>query len=324
VSSTPEIAVLSYHGWEIDPDLLAADVRALRSAGWSDVSLSALESVIGGRGGRDRFFHVTIDDGAEADADCVAALRALSCPATVFVSLDRMTDAARVEHRRLAASGDVAVEDHTLRHDRAFHYRHIVGFHSAGRVLVTSPERLRLAPGDPVCTYGGELSAPTFTPSPEAREICRAAARASAEPAGSTKWAAGIGEQLVASGLGFRRLGRLCIAGEYESRSAFADRVAGYIDEGRARLRQYLGRPPVAFAFPWWEPSDTADRQLRALGYRMTFSGRGLCRQRSPFGVPRLPVTNALGRPIDPNAIAAVSAPAWRWAREVGRRAVFR
>jgi len=147
-----EVAVLSYHGWEIDPDRLADDVRALRAQGWTSVSLEDLKGILTGERPRaGRHVHVTIDDGAEGDRDCVSALQALSCPVTLFVSLDTMSVAARTAYRDLLSYTDVAVEDHSLRHERAFHYRHIVGFHSAERPLMTSPERMGLVPGDPVC-----------------------------------------------------------------------------------------------------------------------------------------------------------------------------
>jgi hypothetical protein len=326
MSTAPEIAVLSYHGWEIDPDLLAADVKALRTAGWHDVSLGGLEAAFtDGTSVPSRRFHVTIDDGAEGDLECVVALKALSCPATLFVSLDAMTDGARAVHRELAKSSDVAIEDHSLRHNRTFHYRHIVGFHSAESPLVTSPERLGLMVGDPVCNYGGELAAPTFTPDQGAREVCCQAAAVSAERPGTAGWTRSIAERLLKSGFGFRRLGRLCVAGTYESRSTYSHRLSAYLTEGRERLTQWLGRPPVGFAHPWWEPSVTADEQLRALGYRLTFAGRGLCRQRSPMAIPRLFVSNKTPRPIDPQALAGTTeSAARRWAREVGRKAVFR
>jgi hypothetical protein len=57
----------------------------------------------------------------------------------------------------------------------------------------------------------------------------------------------------------------------------------------------------------------------------MTFAGRGLCRQRSPMEIPRLFVNNTTPRPIDPQALAGTpESAALRWAREVGRKAVFR
>ena len=324
--STPEIAVLSYHGWEIDPDRLAADVKALRASGWHDLSLAGVESAVtGGATSHDRYFHVTIDDGAEGDLECVAALQALSCPATLFISLETMSERARAVHRELAKSDAVAIEDHSLRHNRTFHYRHVVGFHSDDSPLMTSPERLGLQAGDPVCTYGGELAAPAFTPDRRARDVCREAASESEQRPGTVYWSRSIAERLLTSGYGFRRLGRLCVAGGYESRTAFNSRLQTYLTEGRERLSQFLGRPPVAFAHPWWEPSGPADEQLRGLGYRMTFAGRGLCRQRSPLEIARLFVSNETARPIDPYVLASPhESVALRWAREVGRKAVFR
>lgn len=322
--TSPEIAVLSYHGWEIDPDRLAEDVTALRERGWRELSLGGLEAAMTGQAAP-RGFHVTLDDGAEGDRQCVETLRRLSCPATLFVSLDLMTEAAREIHRGLASSGDIAVEDHSLAHQRIFHYRHIVGFHSGQAPLLTSPERLGLQEGDPVCTYGGELARPAFSVDPRARELCRGAAVSSRERPGTDAWREELIGQLVASGLGFFRLGRLCVAGTYEARAAFRSRISSYLAEGHARLRGFLGRAPLAFAHPWWEPSRTADESLRELGYRMAFAGRGLCQQRSAFNIPRLFVGNDTPRPLDPYAATAPPVPpATRWARELGRKAMFR
>ena len=324
--TTPEVAVLSYHGWEIDPDRLAGDVVALRERGWRELSLAELEAALTtGQPRSARSFHVTIDDGAEGDLQCVAALRRLSCPATLFVSLDVMTDAARQIHRELAASPDIAVEDHSLAHNRIFHYRHIVGFHSEAAPLVTSPERLGLRDGDPVCTYGGELARPAFAVDARARELCRAAARTTRAPAGTDEWRAEMTASLVASGLGFFRLGRLCVTGTYETRAAFRARVSSYLEKGHSRVSAFLGKPPIAFAHPWWEPSATADESLRVLGYRLAFAGRGLCQQRATFNIPRIFVSNATPRPFDPYADATPTATAAaRWALESGRRAIFR
>jgi hypothetical protein len=321
-----EVAVLSYHGWEIDPDRLADDVRALRAQGWTSVSLEDLKGILTGERPRaGRHVHVTIDDGAEGDRDCVSALQALSCPVTLFVSLDTMSVAARTAYRDLLSYTDVAVEDHSLRHERAFHYRHIVGFHSAERPLMTSPERMGLVPGDPVCVYGGELARRRFFPDPRAIESCRKAAADIRERPGTIQWTNALAERLVASGFGYRRLGRLCGAGTYESREAFSARTSAYLSEGRSRLSSFIGRAPKAFAHPWWEPSPTADQHLADLGYELTFAGRGLCRRRGPLEIPRLFVSNDTRRPIDPLALAAgrSASATGRWLRDVGRRAVY-
>jgi peptidoglycan/xylan/chitin deacetylase (PgdA/CDA1 family) len=320
-----EVAVLSYHGWEIDPELLAGDVRALRAQGWTAVSLDDLKGVVTGNRRTGRHFHMTIDDGAERDRDCVNALRALSCPVTLFVSLDIMSPAARIVYSDLMSQAGVAVEDHSLRHERAFHYRHVIGFHSDERPLMTSPERMGLVAGDPVCAYGGELARRRFLPDPRALESCRSAAADVGGQPGTAQWTKALTDRLVESGFGYRRLGRLCIAGVYETHQAFSGRISTYLSEGRRRLTSFTGRAPTAFAHPWWEPSPPADARLTDLGYELTFAGRGLCRRRGALGIPRLFVSNATVRPIDPVALAA-DAPAsatGRWLRDVGRRAVY-
>src|ERR1700730_6150669 len=127
------IAVLSYHGWEIDPERLIDDVTALRANGWRDCSLADLDAMVSGARVCDRrYFSVPLDDGAEQDGACVDALRRVACAATLFISLDTMSDATHRAYRELAAAADVAniaVEDHSLRHNRTYQTRHVIGFH---------------------------------------------------------------------------------------------------------------------------------------------------------------------------------------------------
>ena len=301
-----DVAVLSYHGWEIEPERLASDVAAMRRAGWQDVSLAGLFDALTRRSQLNvPSFHVTFDDGAEGDGACADALATLGCPATFFVSLDTMTAAAQSVCRGLFRRDAFGLEDHSLRHARRFHTRHVVGFHSSAQPLMSSPERLNLEHGDPVCSYGGELARPAFAPDPRARELCREAARQLTAEPGTAAWSDALAARLVDAGLGSRRIGRLCVAGAYETRDAFSARMHEYLSEGRIRLAEFTGRMPSAFAHPWWQPSPVADSRLVELGYRMTFSGLGLCRRRSPLAIPRLFVSNDTPRPIDPRRLAA-------------------
>jgi hypothetical protein len=208
-------------------------------------------------------------------------------------------------YRGLLSCSHATIGDHSLEHNRTFHYRNVVGFHSDAAPLMSGSERLGLEPGDPVCAYGGELTRRRFVPDRAAVDLCRRAAREAGAPAGSAAWSDALAARLIASGLGFRRFGRLCIAGTYEADEAFATRLATYLTRGRDRLTEFTGSVPAAFAYPWWQPSRVADACLRRLGYRVTFSGRGLCRLRSTFDIPRLFVNNATPRPLDPLACAA-------------------
>jgi hypothetical protein len=324
-----QIVVLSYHGWEIDEQRLIDDVTTLRANGWRDCSLADLDAMVSHARVCDRnYFHVTLDDGAEQDRTCVEALRRVSCAATLFISLDTMSDAARLAYRELVTAADVsniAVQDHSLRHNRTYQTRHVIGFHSDQAPLMTSPDRLALCPGDPVCTYGGELARPRFTPDPRARDWCRQAVTRTAAAPGTAAWTAALATSLVDSGLGFRRLGRLCVLGQYESRGQFRDRIAAYLLEGRDRLASFTGQAPIAFAHPWWQPSPAADEYLRALGYRLTFSGHGLWRARQAVAIPRVFVSNETTRPLSPERLAAASArPPWvTRVRDLGRRALW-
>jgi hypothetical protein len=174
-----------------------------------------------------------------------------------------------------------------------------------------------------VCSYGGELARPAFDVDPRARQICRDAAASATAPAGTAEWHAAIANQLLASGLAFRRLGRLCVCGRYETGAEFRTRLAVYLQEGRDRLARFTGRTPFAFAHPWWEPSADADLALAALGYRLTFSGRGLATGRSTFAIPRLFVSADTPRPLDPAALAREPRPRFEAVRAAARRLVF-
>jgi hypothetical protein len=321
-----QVAVLSYHGWEIDPERLIDDVASLRTKGWHDCALADLDAIASGERRPDRnYFHVTIDDGSEQDRACVEALRQVSSAATLFIALETMSGAARLAYRDLIKCSDVAVEDHSLRHNRTYQTRHVIGFHSEQAPLMTSPDRLDLCTGDPVCTYGGELARPRFTPDPRARDWCRQAVTHTAEAPGTAAWTAALGTSLVDSGLGFRRLGRLCVRGRYESRDQFRERIAAYLLQGRDRLASFTGRAPVAFAHPWWQPGPTADECLRELGYRLTFSGRGFWRARHPVAIPRVFISNGTARPLNPERLVAEGdrSPWAARVRNLGRRVLW-
>lgn len=323
-----QIAILSYHGWEIDPARLIDDVTSLREAGWRDCALADVEAMVTGARPCDRnYFHVTLDDGAEQDLACVDALGHVSCAATLLVSLDAMSDAARAAYRAMLAgtgAGNVAIGDHSLRHHRTFHSRRVIGFHCDEAPLMTSPDRLGLKTGDPVCAYGGELARPCFVPDPRVSELCRRAVVGIAAAPGTAEWTEALSESLLAAGLGFRRLGRLCAAGRYETREQFRARIEPYLLEGRDRLAEFTGRAPIAFAHPWWQPSPTADECLLSLGYRLTFSGQGVWRHGRQTAIPRLFVANDTVRPLAPDRAAASSVrSSWAAARELGRRALW-
>lgn len=300
MSSECQVGVLSYHAWEIDPQLVVDDVRHLRNEGWHDISLEELHRTLTGQIRHSHpVFHVTSDDGTRADADFVAALRTLSCPATLFVCLERMEDDAEEFFRELSRSSDYQIGDHTLRHDRAFQCRHVVGFYHIRRSLVSSPERLGLKMGAPICSYGPELYAPRFFPSAGAIEACHQAAMILEKTEPSREWSIALADALVKSGFGFYRFGRLCVRGEYEPRSEWEQRVQTYLSKGREALRQFIDKEPFAFAYPWWDHCDRAEHCLRLLQYKLTFSGVGLCRTMQPFRVPRLPISGKTQRPLD-------------------------
>ena len=175
----PEIAVLSYHGWEIDPERLVSDVRSLREQGWRDISLEELHQLLSRTSSKaGRYFHVTSDDGTEGDAEFIRALRTVNCPATMFICLGRMTDAAKTVYASLRGASDIAIGDHTFGHQRTFHYRHVVGFSCSAEPLVSSPEQLGITEGAPVLMYGPDLERPAFHPREGVNEVCRSAAAA--------------------------------------------------------------------------------------------------------------------------------------------------
>jgi hypothetical protein len=318
------IAVLSYHGWEIDAQLVVDDVRHLRDEGWHDVSLEELHRILSGHAqSRNAVFHVTSDDGSRGDADFVAALRLLSCPATFFVCLERMDRGADGFFRELARSSEYHIGDHTLRHDRAFQFRHVVGFYHTGKPVVSSPERLGLKMGAPICSYGPELCSPIFTPTNDAIEACREAARWLQDTEPGHEWSAALSAALVKSGFGFYRLGKLCVRGEYEGRPEWKHRIRTYLSQGREALLRFTGKEPLAFAYPWWQPGNFAEHCLRALEYKLTFSGRGLCKALRPFWIPRLPINATTPRPLDLAKLDSLCPPPTAFVGSFARRLLY-
>jgi hypothetical protein len=293
------VGILAYHAWEIDPQLVMDDVRHLRNQGWRDISLEDLHRTLTGQLKPSHpVFHVTSDDGTRADADLVAALRTLSCPATLFICLERMKDDAEAFFRKLVESDDYHLGDHTLRHDRAFQLRHVVGFHHESEPQVSSPEQLGLKMGAPICSYGSELCLPRFTPARKATELCQEEAQRLHRARPGTDWNERLATELVKSGLGSYRLGRLCIRGEYEARRDWEVRIRTYLSRGRKSLCQFTAKKPFAFAFPWGQRSEVAESHLYSIGYKLTFSGYGLCKTLKPFRIPRLPVSPKTPRPL--------------------------
>lgn len=304
--SHTKIIVLSYHGWEIQPEYLANDVMTLRKKGWLELSFSELENILIGRIRRQGlFFHVTSDDGTMKDRQFVATLRALSCPCTLFISLSRMMGEEKNLYHEFLGTDDVQVEDHSLRHDRIFHYRHVIGFHSDNQPIISSPERLGLQVGDPICLYGGALVRPRFTPNQSVVDLCRSSVKKISEPQGSVLWTQAMAVQLVKSEMGFYRFGKLCIDGVYESHHTFCQRVEGELQDGRECFREFAGRYPCAFAFPWWQRGMMAEKCLRHLGYQMIFSGNGVCDQSNPFQIPRIFIHNNTPRPLNLESLMA-------------------
>ena len=323
-----ELAVLSYHGWEIDPARLIDDVTSLRRSGWQDCSLADVEAIVSGARACDRnYFHVTLDDGAEQDLACVEALGRVSCAATLFISLDAMTDAARLAYRALLKGGarrhrhrrsQPAAQSHV---SLATHHRLSLR-RSAAHDLAGSPgsqngrSRLRLRRRARAAVLRARPARPRVVPAG------RPGHSGGARDAG---WTDALAASLIDAGLAFRRLRRLCVAGEYETREQFRARITPYLLEGRDRLFTFTGRAPVAFAHPWWQPSPTADQCLLSLGYRLTFSGHGLWRKGPVSAIPRVFVSNETARPLAPER-AAAPARSILWAariRDLGRRALW-
>jgi hypothetical protein len=303
---------------------VVGDVQQLRNYGWRDVTLDDVHSLLAGGSKTGRFFHVTSDDGEAGDGAFVRALQTISCPCTLFLSLETMNEEARRIHLPFVSSKDIRMEDHSLSHQRAFHYRHVIGFHSDLVPLMSSAHRMGLSEGSPVCIYGGEFACPNFLPHFEAMIFCKSEAQNIREKAGSREWSDQLRRKLIASGFGFLRFGKLCIQGKYESVPDFQIRIQNSLKNGFDHLAKYLGRQPVAFAYPWWEGSSEADSVLKQLGYQMTFSGLGICHERNLFGIPRIFINNETPRPLNFDLIKrSQSQSHWEQFKRFGRRLFY-
>ena len=304
-SGDPRLAVLSYHSWDTPPEMVAADVRALRSRGWRFVTASEATAFLHGRhlGGSARLALVTTDDAHATDVGFREALQAEECPAVTFVPVGRVAS-ERIEWLRRTHGDDWSVQDHGPMHQRQFVSGHVTGIYHGQKI--GGLEHLGLQVGAPLLVSSGELGAPRFEPHPEAVALCTELARAeSPETLATEQWVADVCERLRDASLAYRWRGRTHILGTVETGEAFEQRVARDIREGLERFERAIGHAPTMFAYPWWQGNAVADRLFAASGYRVTFAGvdRLQGAHHSPFSVPRVVMDPRAARPVNLDAL---------------------
>lgn len=320
------LAVLSYHSWDMSPEMLTADIRGLRDDGWRFVSANeAARFVAGAHAGNDsRLALVTTDDGHPEDVEFRDVLRREGCPGVTFVTVGRMTP-ERLAWCKATHSEDWSVQDHTPLHRRQFVSGHLTGVYHGQKI--GGLEYLDLPLGAPLLVSGGQLSAPRFDPHPDAMALAAEWAR-SEDPVtiASTAWVSELATRLGKERLAYRWRGRVHVVGTLESEEQFEQRVRQEVVEGRAMFERALGRKPEMFAYPWWQGSVAADREFALAGYEMTFAGIG--RVQGPgmprYSIPRIVMDPPTPRPVNLSVIEERARHDWTRMRGRVERAAKR
>ena len=299
------LAVLSYHSWEVSVPMLRDDVRELRRAGWTIISASdAIAFVRRERAPAARCVLITTDDGHVEDEAWAPALRELECPAVTFICSSLVPPERRAFYRQLAASGDFAVEDHGLRHNRHVSSSRVLGYaHEPTPVRATDDV---LSPGEPILPTASEVESRRFDPDREAVALlARAGASASPAELRGTRWRTDVEEQLIKRRLAVRHFGRLFLRGRLETRDEYEARVTEYLRRGRSLFEEVVGRPPTVHAYTWWAGNETTDGVLRSLGYAGSFRGTAAMQRPDgrPFAIPRIPISPGAHRPLRLDAL---------------------
>lgn len=302
------LAILSYHSWEIAPEVLLDDIKTLRRRGWSAATIGECRDFI--RGGRrdGKLFLVTSDDGSAKDEEFTEVLRHAGCPGVFFVNVGNMKNHRISFYRELLDKGDIAVEDHGY-----WHRKHLVSACVDGFVVpetyLGGLEHLRLTVGMPFCPTGSEVATPRFSPAPGVMEFAAEQAAHSDKMIGSHTWRQEIMNALAKNGFGCHRFGRFYLKGTFESAREYNRRVKHYLEEGRQAFSAMFGKKPEYFAYPWWQGSRKADALLLDLGYKGSFAGIGQCfgGKHSAFSIPRLPINGNTLRPITLDGVRKAS-----------------
>lgn len=299
VTPQEKLAVLSYHSWEVEAEIVLTDIAALRARGWTSVGLKEGCAFIAKRErGQGRLFLVTSDDGSPKDEEFAAVLRQAECPGVFFVNAGNIAEERVAFYRSLGE--DITVEDHGFWHRKQFVSACVYDFVTPGSYL-GGLEHLSLKVGMPLCPTGSEVATRRFVPEPGAMELAVEVAAGFGGETGSPGWRLWIEDELVKEGLAFRRLGRTLLKGSFEGAREWESRVASYLVEGRQAFTVRIGRPPEYFAYPWWQGSPKADEILQALGYKGSFYGTFSCqgKGRRPYAMPRIPIDRHTPRPLN-------------------------
>lgn len=320
------LAVLSYHSWDTAPETLVRDIRFFREQGWRFVSASeATEFLLGRRADPEgRLALVTTDDGHPEDVEFRDALRSESCPGITFINVGR-TCPDRLEWYRRTHSEEWSVQDHGPLHRRQFVSGHLTGVYHGQKI--GGLEHLNLPLGAPLFASGGELSAPRFEPHQEAIAMAIEWSRLEGGASmAAERWTTELGERLRRAGLAYSWRGLTRVRGTLETQQAFEARVKREVREGRLAFERAQSRAPSLFAYPWWQGSTAANRELSAVGYVATFAGSGAVQRAgmSPLSVPRIVMDPSTTRPVDLSAIPDRARADWGGLRRSMEYAVKR
>ncbi len=317
------VAVLNYHSWCMDLDLLTKDIRHLRKCRWEIVSLAKLVDLHKGIASSSaKYVHITNDDVTKTNEAFAAILDEQDCPATFFLPTGLVPENRLTYYRELDHEGSIAIEDHSLYHRRVFTGSRLIEFYHEASVSVDLAklirqyshkaalesvpedqplmglEHLNLKKGAPILEFESELAAPRFWPDPRVSDFCVEAAK-SLDSLDPKEIDLRITQPMIAKGLADEDRGVVRVMGRHESSSEFEDRVRRYLEEGKRNFVKIFERDPVAFCYPFSDYSNTVDLALQHLGYLLQFGlGSSFWNEKRHF-VPRIPITDHTPRPLN-------------------------
>ena len=173
------------------------------------------------------------------------------------------------EARAMEREGWVRVAAHSFQHATVFSGPKFSGFFNPD-ALANNLDRLpmHIPFGFPRFTSSPALAAPAFLPSQEVFNLVLR--HVPQEPEAATAYFLNPDSRAPLEAAFRALLPR--DRGAMESREAFRNRVRGEIDRCKALLEAELGRPEIAFCWPWGQYSATALAQGRESGFRLFFT----------------------------------------------------
>lgn len=292
------VAVLCYHSWNIETELVANDLQQLLTEGWTALTLGEMLQVKKGwRPKGERFFHVTNDDVSVTDENFAKVMQELNVPATFFVPTGLIPQNRLGFYKELDQGGLIAIEDHSLYHRKIFSGPKLMGFYS-DRVEFMALDHLKLQNGMPVLESASELIGPLFKLDQNINDFCLEHSR-NVDWANETEILDGIVEPLISLGFAKRKKGGIYLSGTYETDEEFKTRIRNTLVSGKTSFVNIFGRSPTAYCYPFYQHTTFLEKSLLNLGYQLQFGGGNIYWNGKTPLVFRFSIDRITKRPIN-------------------------